>query len=64
MLQHMDYLLQTAVPAWQLDDEGCELVRSAAMLHEVGMDISHAQFHRHGAYILVMRTLALPAASR
>jgi exopolyphosphatase/guanosine-5'-triphosphate,3'-diphosphate pyrophosphatase len=38
---------------WQLDDEedGANL-RWAARLHEIGLDIAHAQYHRHGAYLL------------
>ncbi len=52
VLQNLNHLLGTAKTSWQLDDEDCELVRSAAMVHEVGMDISHTQFHRHGAYII------------
>ncbi len=34
----------------QGDDE--RLLRWAARLHEIGLDIAHAQHHRHGAYVL------------
>jgi exopolyphosphatase/guanosine-5'-triphosphate,3'-diphosphate pyrophosphatase len=38
---------------WKLDEPLAELVlRWAARLHEVGLDIAHAQYHRHGAYLL------------
>jgi exopolyphosphatase/guanosine-5'-triphosphate,3'-diphosphate pyrophosphatase len=29
-----------------------QLMRWAAMLHEIGMSVSHIGFHKHGAYIL------------
>jgi len=39
--------------AWKLEEPLAELVlRWAARLHEIGLDIAHAQYHRHGAYLL------------
>jgi exopolyphosphatase/guanosine-5'-triphosphate,3'-diphosphate pyrophosphatase len=39
--------------AWGLELPLAELVlRWAARLHEVGLDISHSHYHRHGAYLL------------
>ena len=38
---------------WKLDEPLAELVlRWSARLHEVGLDIAHAHYHRHGAYLL------------
>jgi exopolyphosphatase/guanosine-5'-triphosphate,3'-diphosphate pyrophosphatase len=38
---------------WGLEAPLAELVlRWAARLHEVGLDISHSHYHRHGAYLL------------
>lgn len=38
---------------WKLDEPLAELVlRWAARLHEVGLDIAHSHHHRHGAYLL------------
>ncbi len=38
---------------WGLDDPFAELVLSwAARLHEIGLDVSHSQYHKHGAYLL------------
>jgi exopolyphosphatase / guanosine-5'-triphosphate,3'-diphosphate pyrophosphatase len=38
---------------WELTEPLAELVlRWAARLHEVGLDIAHSQFHKHGAYLL------------
>ena len=38
---------------WKLDEPLAELaLRWAARLHEVGLDIAHAQYHKHGAYLL------------
>ena len=38
---------------WDLPEPLAELaLRWAARLHEIGLDIAHAQYHRHGAYLL------------
>jgi exopolyphosphatase/guanosine-5'-triphosphate,3'-diphosphate pyrophosphatase len=38
---------------WKLDEPLAELVlRWSARLHEVGLDIAHSHYHRHGAYLL------------
>ena len=37
---------------WQLQDPLFEkILRWSAQLHEIGLDISHSRFHRHGAYV-------------
>jgi len=39
--------------SWQLDsDILVDTLHWAALLHEVGFAVSHAQFHKHGAYLL------------
>ena len=39
--------------AWKLDDPLAELMlKWAARLHEIGLDVSHSGYHRHGAYLL------------
>lgn len=47
---------------WGLDADDRELLRWAALLHEIGLDISHSNFQKHGAY-LVQHT-DLPGFSR
>jgi len=48
----LGFLKQVAV-AWKLDDLLVEHVLGwAARLHEVGLDVSHAHYHRHGGYLL------------
>lgn len=37
---------------WHLSDDDRLLLVSAARLHELGLDIAHAHYHRHGAYVL------------
>jgi exopolyphosphatase/guanosine-5'-triphosphate,3'-diphosphate pyrophosphatase len=38
---------------WKLDEPLAELVLGwAARLHEIGLDISHSHYQRHGAYLL------------
>jgi exopolyphosphatase/guanosine-5'-triphosphate,3'-diphosphate pyrophosphatase len=47
------FLLERVAKEWKLDDERCsQLLRWAARLHEIGLDIAHSQYHKHGAYIL------------
>lgn len=51
---------ETAVAAWQqvADDWGLrtsadeEALRWACRLHEIGLTISHSQYHKHGGYLL------------
>jgi exopolyphosphatase/guanosine-5'-triphosphate,3'-diphosphate pyrophosphatase len=46
------FLRQVRGP-WGLEEPIAELVlRWAARLHEIGLDIAHAHYHRHGAYLL------------
>lgn len=48
----LDFLRQTT-GEWQLDEPFAELVLSwAARLHEIGLDVSHSHYHKHGAYLL------------
>ncbi len=38
---------------WQIDNtDNRNLLRWAAMLHEIGMDISHSSYQKHGGYLL------------
>ncbi|MDE1461416.1 exopolyphosphatase [Spartinivicinus poritis] len=37
---------------WHLEKEDRELLNWAALIHEIGLDISHTQFHKHGAYLV------------
>ncbi len=46
-------LLDQVAGSWELDDElPRPLLGWAARLHEIGLDIAHAQHHRHSAYLL------------
>jgi exopolyphosphatase/guanosine-5'-triphosphate,3'-diphosphate pyrophosphatase len=46
-------LLAQVAGDWGLADPEVEkFLRWAARLHEIGLDISHSHFHRHGAYLL------------
>lgn len=39
--------------AWRLEDPLAHLALSwAARLHEIGLDVAHSGYHRHGAYLL------------
>lgn len=48
----LDFLRQTQA-AWELDDPFAEMALScAARLHEIGLDVSHSHYQKHGAYLL------------
>lgn len=52
-------LLAQVAPAWDLEDPvAARLLGWAAALHEIGLDIAHAQHHRHAAYLLAHADLA------
>lgn len=47
------YCLEQAAVDWGLDrDEAAKYLTWAARLHELGLDISHTGYHKHGAYIV------------
>ena len=49
--------------AWSIaSPDMLRLVGWAALVHEIGMDISHSQYHKHGAYLL--DNMDLPGFSR
>lgn len=46
-------LLRQAASCWHLElDDDRRLLGWAATLHELGLDIAHAHYHHHGAYVL------------
>jgi len=46
-------LLAQVADAWLLNEPFAEQVLTwAAKLHEIGLDISHAHYHKHGGYLL------------
>ncbi|HWP94540.1 MAG TPA: exopolyphosphatase [Gammaproteobacteria bacterium] len=52
-------LLAQVAASWQLDDpEAARLLGWAAQLHELGLAVSHSQYHKHGAYLLQHADLA------
>jgi exopolyphosphatase / guanosine-5'-triphosphate,3'-diphosphate pyrophosphatase len=57
-----DRLFKNARKQWQLDDDARGLLSWAAHLHEIGLQVSHGQYHKHGAYILF--NADLPGFSR
>lgn len=55
-------LMAQVTELWQLDDPDDRLLLGwAADLHEVGMDIAHNQYHKHGGYLL--RYMDMPGFS-
>jgi exopolyphosphatase/guanosine-5'-triphosphate,3'-diphosphate pyrophosphatase len=54
----VDFLAQVE-EAWALSDPSIELLlRWAALLHEIGLDVAHSGYHRHGAYLLANADMA------
>lgn len=44
--------------AWSLTSDQARYLQWASHVHEIGLAISHSQFHRHGAYLLEHSDLA------
>jgi exopolyphosphatase/guanosine-5'-triphosphate,3'-diphosphate pyrophosphatase len=56
-------LLVAVADDWQLRlDEHQQLLRWGAKLHEIGLDIAHNQYHKHGGYLL--QHMDMPGFSR
>ncbi|MEJ2396999.1 MAG: exopolyphosphatase [Gammaproteobacteria bacterium] len=53
------HCLEMVSNSWKLDiDEYAQWLDWAAMLHEIGLDISHSHYQKHGAYIIENADLA------
>ena len=49
----VERLCQLTCEQWSIDIEQMRpLLRWAAMLHEIGLQVSHNNYHKHGAYLL------------
>jgi exopolyphosphatase/guanosine-5'-triphosphate,3'-diphosphate pyrophosphatase len=44
--------------SWANDENSVQFLNWAADLHEIGIDIAHSQYHKHGAYIIENGDLA------
>jgi exopolyphosphatase/guanosine-5'-triphosphate,3'-diphosphate pyrophosphatase len=54
----VDFLHQVE-KSWSLGDPAIELLLGwAARLHEIGLDVAHSGYHRHGAYLLANADMA------
>ena len=54
----VDFLAQVE-GVWPLTDPAIEqILRWAARLHEIGLDVAHSGYHRHGAYLLANADMA------
>lgn len=53
-----EHLCAHIADVWPLSQEQRQFLFWAAELHEIGLAISHSQFHRHGAYLLENSDLA------
>ncbi len=59
-VHHAENVSKTAIAlfdqvqeVWELGEEGDkQLLNWAALLHEIGMNISHSGYHKHGSYLL------------
>ncbi len=54
VLNTVEQLCKQACPQWKIkkNDPLHYLIKWAIMLHEIGLQLSHAQYNKHGAYIL------------
>ena len=59
MATSADTLYLQVAEALGLADDACrDVLRWAAMIHEIGLAVSHTQFHKHGAYLVSNSDLA------
>jgi len=59
----LHHLAQQVLPLHGIDSEiALQWLNWAAELHEIGLDIAHSQYHKHGAYII--QNADLPGFSR
>ena len=57
--EQADKVTQTALAlfeqvreAWKFDRRNYNILKWSAQLHEIGLQVSHSQYHKHGSYIL------------
>ncbi len=56
-------LLEQTSTGWQFEQvDAPRILAWSAMLHEIGMDIAHSQYHKHGGYLL--QHMDMPGFSR
>ena len=51
-------LFEQVKEAWKFDRRNRDILRWAAQLHEIGLQVSHTQYHKHGGYILTHADLS------
>ncbi|OOG26799.1 exopolyphosphatase [Thioalkalivibrio denitrificans] len=51
-------LLEQVGEDWEMDEDAADTLSWAARLHELGLAIAHAGYHKHGAYLLANADLA------
>jgi len=58
--QTLSIMLKQTGPdcSWAMDENSTQFLNWAADLHEIGIDIAHSQYHKHGAYIIENGDLA------
>lgn len=52
VMTHAQDCFSMVADIWQLGGEDLELLSRAARVCQIGLDISHTQYHRHGAYLI------------
>jgi exopolyphosphatase/guanosine-5'-triphosphate,3'-diphosphate pyrophosphatase len=62
LYNHLSLFFTATRKSWNLGNSDWELLHWVARSHEIGMAISHRQYHRHGAYLL--RNADLPGFSQ
>lgn len=52
VMRHAQNCFAMVAESCGLDEEDLELLSWASRVHQIGLDISHTQYHHHGAYLI------------
>lgn len=52
VMGHAQHCFSAAAQVWELTEQHYDLLIRASRVCQIGLDISHSQYHRHGAYLI------------
>lgn len=58
VMETVQSLCEQVSDSWKFDRRNYDVLRWSARLHEIGLQVSHTQYHKHGGYILTHADLS------